>query len=132
MTLSVQTYIGKSRNDITGALVLPPSGSEVPRPFDIRHIWRQPTGRDTGGILTLATLEGMDWIYNQTRDTVIQTLMNQYDRLNPRVWVYILDPYSNAGAWYEASMFEPHVERGAGNTVTSVIVSFRAMTRYEE
>lgn len=131
--MMIETRIGKSRNDLTGERHLP-TGTEtvVPRPFDIRHIWRQMTGRDIGGNLTLGDFEGMDWIYGATNAAAVLDIFNSiYDPLYPMVWVLFYDPYSNAAHWYEATMYEPHIERGAGNTATTIIVSFRGMVRYE-
>ncbi len=123
--------IGKSRNDGTGTLIVPPYGTEVPRPFDVRHIWRPNTGRDIGGQITVGNLEGMDWVYGQTGN-IVATFYNLYDPRYPRVWVSLLDPYLSDLYWYEATMLEPHVERGAGRTIQSMIVGFRGMTRYSE
>lgn len=127
--MSIDFYIGKSRDDSTGVPTAV-AGTSVPRPFDIRHMWRQTTGRDIGGVYTLGDLEGMDWVYGATGD-ILTTLLSVYDELNPYVWVQILDPYED-GAWqYEAVMLEPHIERGAGSVLTSVVVPFRHMIRVE-
>lgn len=132
--MSITFFIGKSRDDATGVPTLV-AGTTVARPFDIRHIWRQTTGRDIGGVYTIGDLEGMDWIYGATSDSIVSvllaTLTPLYDELNPYVWVQILDPYANAAWQYEAVMMEPHVERGAGSTITGFVLPFRHMLRVE-
>lgn len=126
----IDFFIGKSRNDTTG-VPNAVAGTSVPRPFDIRHLWRQTTGRDVGGIYTIGDLEGMDWVYGVTSDYPVTSLFALYDELNPYVWVQILDPYENAAWQYEAVMLEPHVERGVGNTITGLVLPFRHLIRVE-
>ncbi len=95
-------------------------------------MWRQSTGRDIGGVYTIGDLEGMDWIYGATGDTVITELFALYDELNPYVWVQILDPYYDDAWQYEAVMLEPHIERGAGTTITGLVLPFRHLIRVAE
>lgn len=127
MIRSIQTKIGPKYNQ-AGTLQTP-SGVDVPRPFDIRNNWKPPTGRSTGGYQTLANFDSMDWLYGATSDGNYLALLAAYNPVDPRVWVYVYDPETNDGAWWSAVMLEPHVERSAGSTISSVIVSFRHMQR---
>ena len=128
MTRSIDFRIG--RLYVANSLSTP-NGVVVPRPFDVRHIWRMPTGRTVGGWPSLSTYDGMDWIYGACNQLNYQALRNAFQPSDSRVWVHIYDPDRNTGTWYQGTMSEPHVERGAGTTITSVVVSFRSLIVYE-
>jgi hypothetical protein len=132
MSTPVPFLIGPSRDLLTGAYTDREAVSVVvPRPFDIRHQWRQDTGRDIGGLMTRGTFEGMDWVYGATSNAVVEAFGDIYNPSYPFVWVHFLDSYTGTGWWYEGVMLPPHIERGAGMTITSFIVPFRRLVRQE-
>jgi hypothetical protein len=107
-----------------------PAGISVPRPFDIRHSWRQLAGRSTGGGYALTDFDAMDWTYAIGVTGLYQKLISCYVPTAPWVWVQMHSPYSDTEAWFEAVMLEPKVARGAGNTVNNIVVSFIQVTPY--
>jgi len=107
-----------------------PTGTVVPRPFDIRHVWRQNAGRSTGGGFALTNFDAMDWTYSIGGEALYQHLMAQYAPQAPWVWAQIYDAYTDGPAWFEAVMLEPKVSRGAGSLVHTLVVSFIQVVPY--
>ena len=132
MMQSIDTKIGPSRTSPfrVADRTTPPAGTRVPRPFDIHHGWRQPQGRSTGGAFFLTPFETMDWSYNVGTTEIYAAFMSLYMPQNPWVWVQFFDIYTNAAAWYEACLLEPRLDRGAGITVSNVVVSFIHLSPY--
>jgi len=113
-----------------GSDVTPPDGQLVPSPFSQRHFWKPELGRTIGGNTIRGTLVGIDWIYGATSDRVVQILRDCYDPNIPQVWIQFYDAYIDNPRWYSAMMQEPHVERGAGGTISVCFISFRKLEPY--
>lgn len=107
-----------------------PAGIEIPRPFDITHMLKNPIGRSTGGAFKVMNYESMVWSYQVGTTALYTKLMSFYNPVNPWVWIYYADLHSTEGAWWEASMQEPKVNRGAGNTVANIAINFTHLSRY--
>lgn len=110
--------------------LLPPSGVVVPRPFDVRHLWRGPMGRSTGGAYFRTNYEAMDWVYSVGVEGLYRTFLDRYDPVNPWVWLHIYDLHTDEGAWFEASMLEPRVSRGGAIVINNLVIPFIHVTRY--
>jgi hypothetical protein len=108
------------------------SDHSVPRPFDIKHSWRQHSGRSTGGAYDLSNYERMDWIYTVGVTALYQRLMNRYTPVNPWVWIFFPSLWSTEGSWVEAAMQEPHIERSGAIVVQNLVISFHHLSRYED
>ncbi len=111
--------------DEYGAYITTPAGTSIPRPFDIRHINRQPLGRSIGGLHPKTLYPGFDLVYEATGNELAKAIRARYSPIFPRVWIYILDHKEGIGKWFSATMLEPHVARGAGSTIASFVVPFR-------
>jgi hypothetical protein len=105
------------------------AGQLVPRPSNIQHRWRQPSGRSSGGAAILSDLEGMEWTYSQGADRLYIQLCSVYNPVVPWVWVHMLDPRHQEGIWLEAVVQEPSVVRGVGKTIQTLSVVFHSVVR---
>ena len=107
-----------------------PTGTRVARPFDIRHGWRVPLNRSTGGEYYLTNHTTQEWVYTVGVDSLYRSFMALYNPVHPWVWIQSHDPRINAIAWYEACMMEPKVARLGGFVIQNLVILFVHVTRY--
>lgn len=132
MIRSIDFKLGHARGGVGTVTdrVLPPYGTVMPRPFDVRHIWKAPAGRSTGGYYYLTKHESMEWIYTVGVSQLYTTLFAFYNPRNPWVWVQIYDVITDNPAWFEACMQEPRLSRSGANVITNLVVPFIHVVRY--
>ena len=114
-----------------GALITPPAGVIIPRPFDIRTPPVGVVGRGIGGIFERIQYHTMDLVYETTNNSVVTALRARYNPLDPKVWLYVMDHITTEGRWYGGTMLPPHIERIAGSNINAFILPFHLVEPYD-